>query len=156
MAHSAAPALDADNVVALVDDAQLETVGDTPHEAAVDILLPDLDVEVGLLLGESEGPDATVQVGILMVCQFELEFHQNQGQKTHPRSLGVAGNHEDRANRTVLGEETSGVTTNLVSRESPIIKIKREVPYLVVRTRIAPALSSRLALTAAMAMDSTV
>ena len=89
MAHSAAPALDADNVVALVDDAQLEAVGDTPLEATVDILLPDLDVEVGLLLGESEGPDATVQVGILMFCQFELEFHQNQGQKLTREALGL-------------------------------------------------------------------
>ena len=89
MAHSAAPALDADNVVALVDDAQLETVGDTPLEATVDILLPDLDVEVRLLLGESEGPDTTVQVGILMFCQFELEFHQNQGQKLTREALGL-------------------------------------------------------------------
>lgn len=65
MAHTAAPALDADDVVALVDDTELETVVDTPLEAAVDVLLPDLDVEVGLLLGEGEGPDATVQVRIL-------------------------------------------------------------------------------------------
>lgn len=65
MAHTAAPALDADDVVALVDDTELETVVDTPLEAAVNVLLPDLDVEVRLLLGEGEGPDATVQVRVL-------------------------------------------------------------------------------------------
>jgi len=65
VAHTAAPALDADDVVALVDDTELETVVDTPLEAAVNVLLPDLDVEVRLLLGEGEGPDATVQVRVL-------------------------------------------------------------------------------------------
>lgn len=65
VALATAPALDTDDVVALVDDAELETVVDTPLETAVNILLPDLDVEVGLLLGEEEGPDTTVQVGVL-------------------------------------------------------------------------------------------
>ena len=88
VAHSAAPALDADNVVALVDDAQLETVGDTPLEATVDILLPDLDVEVGLLLGESEGPDATVQVGILMFCQFELDLIKSNTKNSPEKPWG--------------------------------------------------------------------
>lgn len=69
MALSAAPALNADNVVALVDDAELETVVDTPLEATVHVLLPDLNVEVGLGLGECEGPDTTVQVRILVICQ---------------------------------------------------------------------------------------
>lgn len=67
MAHAATPSLDADNGVALVDDTELETVVDTPLEAAVDILLPDLDVEVGLGLGEVEGPHTTVQVGVLEI-----------------------------------------------------------------------------------------
>lgn len=84
MAHSAAPSLDADNVVALVDDAQLEAVGDTPLEATVDILLPDLDVEVGLLLGEGEGPDATVQVGVLIFCQFKFAFIKTKAKKNSP------------------------------------------------------------------------
>lgn len=52
MAHPAAPALNTDDVVALVDDSELEAMGDGPLEAAVNILLPDLDVEVGLLLRE--------------------------------------------------------------------------------------------------------
>ena len=65
VAHTAAPSLDTDDGVALVDDTKLETVVDTPLEAAVDILLPNLDVEVGLGLGEVEGPHATVKVGVL-------------------------------------------------------------------------------------------
>lgn len=65
VAHTATPSLNADDGVTLVDDAELETVVDTPLEAAVDILLPDLDVEVGLALGEVERPDTAVQVGVL-------------------------------------------------------------------------------------------
>jgi hypothetical protein len=65
VAHTATPSLNTDDGVALVDDAELETVVDTPLEAAVNILLPDLDVEVRLVLGEVEGPDTTVQVGVL-------------------------------------------------------------------------------------------
>lgn len=139
MTHSAAPALDANDIVALVDDTELEAVVDTPLEAAVHVLLPDLDVEIRLGLREGEGPNPTVQVGI-------------------PRSSGVAGNHEDGANRAVFGEETSSVTTNLVSRglSHMITTTPNRSAYLVVKTRMAPALSSKLALTAAMAMDSTV
>jgi hypothetical protein len=65
VAHTAAPSLDTDDGVALVHDAELETVVDGPLETAVNILLPDLDVEVGLGLGEVEGPDTAVQVGVL-------------------------------------------------------------------------------------------
>ena len=92
VALAAAPALDANNVVALVDDAELEAVRDTPLETAVDILLPDLHVEVRLLLGEQEGPDTPVQVRV-------------------PRGARVTGDHQDGANRAVLGNETSGVAT---------------------------------------------
>jgi hypothetical protein len=81
VAHTATPSLNTDDGVALVDDAELETVVDTPLEAAVDILLPDLDVEVGLALGEVEGPDTAVQVGVLrrafvsleQTCKLELQ-----------------------------------------------------------------------------------
>lgn len=69
MALASAPTLDTDNVVSLVDDTELDTVGDSPLEAAVNVLLPDLDVEVGLVLGEEEGPDATVKVRILQTDQ---------------------------------------------------------------------------------------
>lgn len=65
VAHTTAPALDTDDVVALVNNAELDTVGNTPLETAVDVLLPDLDVEVRLLLREEEWIDATIQVGIL-------------------------------------------------------------------------------------------
>jgi len=88
--HTTTPALDTDNGVALVDDAELETVVDGPLEAAVDVLLPDLDVEVGLLLGEVEGPHAAVQVGI-------------------PGGSVVTGDHENRAHGTVLGQQTGSL-----------------------------------------------
>lgn len=84
VAHPAAPALNTDNVVALVDDSELETVGDAPLETAVHILLPDFDIEVGLLLGEEEWPYAAVKVRILrsrvsmarQLCMLDLPSKQ--------------------------------------------------------------------------------
>lgn len=111
VALSAAPALDTDDVVALVDDAELESVVDTPLEAAVHILLPDLNVEVGLGLGECEGPDATVQVRVLSCLSATVPPAHRRSMLTYPRGHGVAGDHEDGANGTVLGKETSGFST---------------------------------------------
>lgn len=65
MALAATPALNTDDVIALADDTKLDTVRDGPLETAVDILLPALEVEVGLLLGEQERPYAAIQMGIL-------------------------------------------------------------------------------------------
>jgi hypothetical protein len=65
MAHATAPALDANNHVAARDDFEIETFADTPFQTAVDVLLPDRNVKVGFLLGEEEGVDAAVQMGVL-------------------------------------------------------------------------------------------
>jgi hypothetical protein len=65
VAHTSPPALDTDNRVALAQNTELDSVHDTPLEAAVDILLPWALLEVGLLLREEEGVYTTVQVGIL-------------------------------------------------------------------------------------------
>ena len=82
MAHTATPALDADDGVALADDAQLQTVVDGPLQATVNILLPDLDVEVGLLLGEVEGPHAAVQVRILQSLVSTRVFSRPQTEQS--------------------------------------------------------------------------
>lgn len=65
VAHTTPPALNTDDWGALVQNAELDGVTDTPLEAAVDILLPRGGLEVGLGLGEVEGPDSAVQVSIL-------------------------------------------------------------------------------------------
>lgn len=65
MTHPTSPSLNADDGVALADDFELESVAETPLESAVDVFLPDLDVEVGFLLREVEGVDAAVEVGVL-------------------------------------------------------------------------------------------
>jgi hypothetical protein len=65
VAHSAPPALHADNRVALAQDTELDGVHDTPLKTAVDILLPGRLLEVRLLLGEVEGVYTAVQVGVL-------------------------------------------------------------------------------------------
>jgi len=78
MAFATAPALNADDVVAFVEDAQLDGLGNTPLEAAVDVFLPVGLLEVGLVLGEEEGVDAAVEVGVLSFegsSQLHFDFH---------------------------------------------------------------------------------
>jgi hypothetical protein len=65
MAHAAAPALNTHDTVAPIDDAKFNAVGDSPLQTPVDILLPNLDIEVGLFLREEEGIHAAVKVRIL-------------------------------------------------------------------------------------------
>ena len=65
VAHAAPPALHAHDNLALLQDAELDGLRDTPLEAAVDVFLPDGHVEVGLALGEEERVNATVEVGVL-------------------------------------------------------------------------------------------
>jgi hypothetical protein len=134
-----APTLDADDAVATADDAELDTMGDTPFETAVHILLPDLDVEVRLLLGEVEGVHATVQVGI-------------------PRGSVVTGDHNDRADGAVLSQQTSSFATSSKSviQADETQNKNNSDSYLVVKTRMAPEFNSRLALTADMAIASEV
>lgn len=60
VAHSASPALDADYGVAAGDDVELEALGDTPFETAVDVFLPAGLVEVGLGFVEDEWIYTTV------------------------------------------------------------------------------------------------
>ena len=67
MAHTTLPALHADDVVALVEDTQLDGLLDAPLETTVNVFLPDGGVEVGLLFGEQEWVDASVKVGVLYV-----------------------------------------------------------------------------------------
>lgn len=72
VAHASTPALHTDNVFAPVDDAELDTLLDTPLQTTVNVLLPDLDIEVGLRLREQEGIHSSVEVGILTTGQHAL------------------------------------------------------------------------------------
>ena len=65
MTLSTAPALNGDDGVAIVEDAQLDGLSDTPLQATVDVFLPDGLGEVWFVFGEAEGVDATVEMGIL-------------------------------------------------------------------------------------------
>ncbi len=67
VAHAAAPALHADDGIALGEHAQPDGVGDAPLQALVHVLLPVDLIEVGLLVGEEEGIDAAIEVGVLSV-----------------------------------------------------------------------------------------
>lgn len=62
MAHSASPALHANDGIAFVKHAELDCVHDTPLQATVNILLPWAGVEVRLRFGEVERVHASVQV----------------------------------------------------------------------------------------------
>lgn len=110
VAHTATPSLDADDRVALVDDSELETVVDTPLEATVDILLPDLDVEVRLALGEVERPHTAVQVGVLKTI-VSKERHSNDRMGTYAGSGVVASDHQDGADGAVLRHKAGGFAT---------------------------------------------
>lgn len=88
VSHATLPSLNNDNSLALGENVQLESLGDTPLDAAVDILLPVNLAEVGLLLLEVEWVDAAVEVRVA-------------------RGGGVAGNHENGADWSVLGQEAS-------------------------------------------------
>lgn len=65
MTLASTPALNADNVITFVQNAQLDRFEETPLETAVDIFLPISIGEVGLLLRVYEGIDTTVKVRIL-------------------------------------------------------------------------------------------
>lgn len=105
VALAATPALNTDDVIALADDTKLDTVRDGPLETPVNILLPALEVEVGLLLGEQERPYAAVQMGI-------------------PRSSSVTGDHDDRANRAIFGKETCSIPAGGQNYDSTSVQFK--------------------------------
>ena len=65
MAHPAPPALYTNDRIALVQDAEINGSLDTELETVIDILLPWLRVEIRLWLGESEGVDAAIEMGVL-------------------------------------------------------------------------------------------
>lgn len=66
MTHSTAPTLHTNHRVTVVNDAELDTVLDTPLKTVIHVLLPVLTIEIGLRLGEEEWIDATVQVRVLL------------------------------------------------------------------------------------------
>jgi len=71
VAHATPPALYTDNGLVLWQDTKLDRVLDTPLETTVDILLPRDGLEVGLVFGEVEGVDTTVEVRILEQTSVE-------------------------------------------------------------------------------------
>lgn len=77
---------------------------------------------------------------------------------TYPGSDRVARHHDNRAHWTVFGQQTSRVAAvgpSLASNH--LVKdVSSLHTHLVVKTKMAPAFNSRLALTADMAMASTV
>lgn len=83
VAHATLPALDNDHSIVGGQDTEVQCLGDTPLDTPVDVLLPVDLGEVGLVLGEVEGINATVQVGV-------------------PGGRSVPGDHEDGAHRAVL------------------------------------------------------
>jgi hypothetical protein len=79
------PALDSDNHVLLAQYTELHGLLHTPLETAVDIFLPDLDVEVGLRLREMEGVHATVEMGVLIECVSGWVTVEGGNRKVHLR-----------------------------------------------------------------------
>ena len=67
MALSSTPSLHTDDHVAFFQNTEVYSGLDAPFQTAIDILLPVGLVEIGLFLGEQEGINAAIQVGILFL-----------------------------------------------------------------------------------------
>lgn len=65
MPLATAPTLDADDVVATGQNAEIDGFANPPLETSIDILLPIILAEVGLFLWEDEGINTSIQMGIL-------------------------------------------------------------------------------------------
>ena len=106
LGQSYLPALDNHHGLALVEHIQTHGVAKTPLDAAVHILLPVHLGKVGLGLGEQEGVHATVQMSV-------------------PRSGGIPSDHDDWANRAVLGDEASRVARGREDKDGGSVEIQR-------------------------------
>lgn len=104
--HTTLPALDNDDGVAGGQDVKLESVVDSPLDSAINILLPVDLSEVGLLLGEQEGVDTTVQMG-------------------ESRGCGASGDHEDGADGSVLGKHAGRLSRGGKDNDAASTEIKR-------------------------------
>lgn len=101
MSHTTSPSLHTDDCVALVEHAETDCVADSPLETAVDVFLPGGLIEVGLLFSVVEGVDAAVKVGV-------------------SGGAGIASDHDDRADRSVFGDETG-----CVAAVQMLVRVKR-------------------------------
>lgn len=70
MAHTATPALHADNRIAFVQDVEPDGLLDAPFQAVVNIHLPRFLLEIRFLLREEEGIDTAVEMGVLRCHQI--------------------------------------------------------------------------------------
>ena len=109
MSHASPPALHTDDRVALAEHTELDGVHDTPLQTAVNVLLPWLRLEVGLLFGEIERVYAAVQVRVLLKLAMGILVH---GKATYPSSHLVTSNHNDGAHWAILGHEPGRGATN--------------------------------------------
>ena len=109
MAHASPPALHTDDRIALAEHTELDGVHDTPLQAAVNVLLPWLCLEVGLLFGEIEWVDAAVQVRVLLILAMGILV---PGKATYPSCHVVTSDHNNGAHWAVLGHEPGRGATN--------------------------------------------
>ncbi|KAI3479451.1 hypothetical protein L1887_58469 [Cichorium endivia] len=99
------PALQSDDDIALLDDAEVERLGEAVLDAVVNVLLP-LGVVLGAGVGVEEGVAAAVQVHVA-------------------GSVRVAGDGEDRAAGAVLADQTSGVTAGRHEQDGTSVLLER-------------------------------
>ena len=106
MAHAPAPTLNADNSIAFVQNAKLDGIDDAPLQAAINVFLPRCAIEVRFSLIEQEGVHATVEVRILRAKSRSASWPELLLEcmriDTYAGSTGIAGDHDDWANRAVL------------------------------------------------------
>jgi hypothetical protein len=154
VAHSSPPALHADDGSALLENTELDRVHDAPLETAVNVLLPWRCLEIGLLFREVEGVYTAVQVRVLpllatevQLCARKLTLEAIALRVT--MMMGHTGRYLETRRAVVPLEH---ISIYHIHTAQPL----DGATHLVVRTKIAPAFCSRLALTAAMAQVSEV
>ena len=88
-----------------------------------------------------------MRILILLALQSQIEG------KAYPRSGRIASDHDNWAYGPIFRHHTSRLAAKLESEKA---NLEPRSAHLVVRTRIAPAFISKLALTADMATDSSI
>ena len=105
VAHAALPALNDNDRLTLIEDTQGDSVGKTPLDAAIHILLPVDLAKVRLGFGEEEWIHATVKMGV-------------------SRGGGISSDGDDGADRAVFGDEASRLAGGREHKDGSSIQIE--------------------------------
>lgn len=151
MTLTTSPALNTDDKVASAQDAEFDRLRNAPFETLVNVLLPVLILKVWFSLWEDKWIDTAVEVRILLpsvACQRpKMDILTREAVALRvTMMIGQMGRYFE----SMRAEDPLSLLASPSGHHNGM-----KSSYLVVRTRIAPALSSMLELTADVAVAST-